>query len=323
MSWVSVKDFGALGDGVTDDTLAINACLAANLRVFFPEPLTFYKITAPLNLRSGHYLMGSSRTPNKGLHFFSPATDALFASVHTGGTRDIIIENIYLFDAVRSSRSAGHGIHIDGAGDAATVTIRDTMVYGFQDGINVTALMKSLFENNRQTSSLRDAWHCQLTSTSTHVSTNYADAPGRYGYYATILNYSEFQACACDQAASDSYHFEMGDGGVSRNVTFISCGLEQGKGNGWYLDGTSFVLINPSITSIPTGTGKAGILLNGAGLTIIMNPRVVGADWAVSMPIAPLHIPAKYAKSNVVTSIYADSQGVGVYNDPLNLLVHV
>lgn len=42
---LSVKDFGAVGDGVTDDTVAIRAAIATGRSVFFPEPDVFYSIT--------------------------------------------------------------------------------------------------------------------------------------------------------------------------------------------------------------------------------------------------------------------------------------
>lgn len=52
---VSVKDFGAVGDGVTDDTAAIAACLLAaktngTLRVFFP--VGTYNVSSPIVLNS-------------------------------------------------------------------------------------------------------------------------------------------------------------------------------------------------------------------------------------------------------------------------------
>jgi len=45
----SVTDYGAVGDGTTDDTAAINAALATGQAMFFPDPSAYYKITAPIN----------------------------------------------------------------------------------------------------------------------------------------------------------------------------------------------------------------------------------------------------------------------------------
>ena len=42
---VSITDHGAVGDGVTDDTVAIRAAIATGRSVFFPEPDVFYSIT--------------------------------------------------------------------------------------------------------------------------------------------------------------------------------------------------------------------------------------------------------------------------------------
>lgn len=46
----SVTDYGAVGDGVTDDTAAIVTALATGQAMFFPEPSAFYKLTAPLTI---------------------------------------------------------------------------------------------------------------------------------------------------------------------------------------------------------------------------------------------------------------------------------
>ena len=55
---VSVKDFGAVGDGVTDDTAAIQAAVDANLQsvIYFPEGI--YKITSPIQLDTNVFLQG-------------------------------------------------------------------------------------------------------------------------------------------------------------------------------------------------------------------------------------------------------------------------
>lgn len=53
---VSVKDFGAQGDGIADDTAAVQAALTAAFAVFFPAGN--YMFTGSLNLRTGNSLIG-------------------------------------------------------------------------------------------------------------------------------------------------------------------------------------------------------------------------------------------------------------------------
>lgn len=55
---LNVKDFGAVGDGATDDTAAVQAALDCGLSVYFPQGL--YKITETLHVRNSIY--GSIRS---------------------------------------------------------------------------------------------------------------------------------------------------------------------------------------------------------------------------------------------------------------------
>lgn len=55
-TWVNVKDFGALGDGKTDDTPAIKEALAQHKTVYLPAGR--YRITETLKLNKGNALIG-------------------------------------------------------------------------------------------------------------------------------------------------------------------------------------------------------------------------------------------------------------------------
>ena len=54
---VSVKDFGAVGDGVTDDTTAIQAALNLGIPIYFP--IGIYRTTSELVLKQGSKILGS------------------------------------------------------------------------------------------------------------------------------------------------------------------------------------------------------------------------------------------------------------------------
>lgn len=66
---VSVRQFGAVGDGVTDDDAAFNAALTFSKNVFVPDGA--YKITAPLITGAGQTIWGSSKHAAKLIHAFN------------------------------------------------------------------------------------------------------------------------------------------------------------------------------------------------------------------------------------------------------------
>ena len=53
---INVADYGAVGDGVVDDTTAIQSALSAGKYVVFGDASKVYKVTATLNLQSGQVL---------------------------------------------------------------------------------------------------------------------------------------------------------------------------------------------------------------------------------------------------------------------------
>ncbi|MBO0323638.1 hypothetical protein J0X14_15110 [Muricauda sp. CAU 1633] len=54
--WASVKIFGAVGDGTTDDTEAIKKAIASNMNVYLPSGR--YRVTETIKLRRGSKLIG-------------------------------------------------------------------------------------------------------------------------------------------------------------------------------------------------------------------------------------------------------------------------
>jgi parallel beta-helix repeat protein len=121
---ISVKDYGAIGDGVTDDTLAIAEALAANLNVYFPEG-TY--ICGPLTLRSGHNLHGAGQEAAIIKH----ATD-------TNGFNGNAVSNVRISSMTINGDSANNltsGIGVNITGASSHITLSDVRLTDWrQDG---------------------------------------------------------------------------------------------------------------------------------------------------------------------------------------------
>lgn len=114
--FVSVKDFGAVGNNVTDDTASIQAAIASNKNVYLPPTANAYKITAPIVLPDNCtvYMDGANITSTVAGIFRFPS----------GGTAVIYAANSVL---QTDTSTAGAAIAIS---DTAT-TITGAFIYGF------------------------------------------------------------------------------------------------------------------------------------------------------------------------------------------------
>jgi len=111
--FVSVKDFGAVGDGVADDTAAIQACIDAvgalmDGVVFFPTGK--YRITTSLNLTNGRVsLKGSSSNRDDSVIIGDTGED--FAIDMTGSdNRWTSIEDLYLVSDASQANPTVNGL---------------------------------------------------------------------------------------------------------------------------------------------------------------------------------------------------------------------
>jgi hypothetical protein len=103
---VSVKDFGAVGDGVADDTAAIQTAITECFKVggLDPDALVFpggiYKVTSPLVWNRPIRLVGSSR---------------MGATIVAGAAMNSVIQgSVVLAETSQRSRSSFVGINING-----------------------------------------------------------------------------------------------------------------------------------------------------------------------------------------------------------------
>jgi hypothetical protein len=72
--WVSVKDFGATGDGVTDDTAAIQAAAAVGTMLYFPAGT--YQVNGTITLLANHHVVTAPGVRINQIHTSAPLFQA-------------------------------------------------------------------------------------------------------------------------------------------------------------------------------------------------------------------------------------------------------
>lgn len=137
--FINVKEYGAIGDGVADDTVALNRAFAAaegnRSTIWFPDGV--YIITSRIRVYSNTHVLFDS---NASLQLrrvtsgsFGPALcfgeygNENFAASYAG-THDVIIENMKFnggFDAAICTRSDTHGGGTLAIGACKNITIRN------------------------------------------------------------------------------------------------------------------------------------------------------------------------------------------------------
>jgi hypothetical protein len=105
---VSVKDFGAIGDGITDDTTAIQNALDSSSGILLP--VGTYKISAPLRFNTANFLYGEG-------------SGTVINATHNGAIIRGNAVTPYSGTNVRRYRGGGSNFTITGPGVASTSSI--------------------------------------------------------------------------------------------------------------------------------------------------------------------------------------------------------
>lgn len=149
--FVSVKDFGAVGDGVTDDTAAIQAAIDASRFVFIP---------------TGTYLVSSTIYVRRGIHLFG------------AGLIDTIINGSGMTTPIFATQLNRYGPA------AADQGIRDAVIEGFKIVGNTASstndLMRFVYGFHRTT--IRKVWFYSCGGNAIHI-----DASTGYGGYYDVI----------------------------------------------------------------------------------------------------------------------------------------
>ena len=143
---ISVKQYGAVGDGIADDTVAIQAAInSGNKNIFFPQgSYAFTGITISSGTSALH-LVGASYGYTTLLHTEATGNGITFA----GEADNFVMENITINS---SGSSTGFGIY---SAQSATSPLRDFLfnnvsISGFKYGIHIEGLLNGRIVGGRQ-----------------------------------------------------------------------------------------------------------------------------------------------------------------------------
>jgi len=146
---VSVKDFGAVGDGVTDDTAAIQAAIDSGKSVYMPSGI--YLISSTLNVPSGLTLKGEGMSGNG-------SSPSLFTQINFTGS------GAALFEFQSSDNCFFENLSVYGLGLTGNSEVAFDMFTGTTPLINRNNVFRRISVHNFDKAGfyINAAWHIDI-----------------------------------------------------------------------------------------------------------------------------------------------------------------
>lgn len=241
LPWVTPEQFGAVGDGVTDDIAALDACMSyareRGVDIVFSKTYAIsrpYVIYMGLRRNPRHIGMGNmakiiiTTTATSGLPVDSyeipmDVNAAVIVAAITGTgynqqPQNFRWENIDIDTTV----NADYGMYTT---KMQSASIRNFRTHNFKTGIQDNGSWNTLYENIKMTKHSTVGFR-KTRGTSTTIRNCYVEQ-STVGYHVRS-GYSQLEGCACDTSTDVSYWIEGNPVASSSDDTFsiVSCGSE-------------------------------------------------------------------------------------------------
>lgn len=291
-SGANIKDFGAAGDGVTDDTAAIQAAInslplnTGDSGILSPKgfanggvvriPRGRYKITHTITMRRGLRLIGESRESSQ---IISYSHDSVFKYEDSGRyiQDEIVIENISIWQDPSVEATSGAGIECSlgpAKVESIGVILKNIYIEKTYRGILLSAGVWCSLDNIYTNKCISYGFDIQFdnhknltiptSTTSTTLKNCYASLCDS-GFHIERGAYCSLISCGSDANVNYGYIIERGLG-----HSLLACGAEDNGVGGIYINASTGTLINTFITYGTTTGAKHGIVLNNAINTTIL-----------------------------------------------------
>lgn len=297
--WYNVRtDFGAKGDGATDDTAAIQAALDAvpvGGVVYFPNGV--YEISAPLVVKTagtkllgdkastGYSAGGANQTVIDALSGFSGTAMLEVADINDFAMRDLTVHapnttgstigvsltggsgtGSCMLENVLVARTAGDGIYLHGVNP---VVLRQVGVYhagtgGTGHGFNIQGISDSWYTDCLAAGCATSGWNIQGGDNSTWTGCRAEDG-GKYGFWfhdvSGLYGGFSFVGCSTDLNTADGFRIaNLSGNGV---VQLSGCEFRRDGNNGG--SGSS------------GSSAFSGIAVSGCGIPVLLDGTTVTA----------------------------------------------
>jgi hypothetical protein len=271
---VSVKDFGAIGDGSTDDTAAINAALAANNAVYFPAGT--YLVSGNINIESKSlYGVPTNSTSVNAVSIIklsgSNTNSSLFingGSITTpwGSGGGCLLRDLYL-EGNWDGATSNSVTDISSIGalvkwwSGAYVKIQNCLIaksFGF--GVFSYQLGYSVIEDSFISTNAKNGIHLEAPSGSSAITSTTIDncsinscrgtAPtGGNGIYIKNGFYCDVNGCVIEDVLCAIYL----NGADNRSITVFETHMESTTNGGFYYNGsgTNLLLLQNIFATAP------------------------------------------------------------------------
>lgn len=269
---ITPQMYGAVGDGITDDTTAfINALNDIPEGYRLSVPAGTYVIRQPIIIDKQIAIVGCTSQddtqndiPLTGSILKYTGSESAFVTIKNDG---VILKNVSIVgnDASKAS-TTGVLITGDFGNVIWNIKLVNVLVKSFNNGISASGLLVSSFDNvivNNCSFGFYFDNHNEI-NTSITFKTCWA-LRCSYGYYLHNVTYSTLISCACDGV---NYGYEMVD---SVCVTLVSCGCEAAEYTAYVFGNTATnaTMINCFSDRCGSSGDCSMIRTYGANVTII------------------------------------------------------
>lgn len=227
-TFVSVLDYGAKGDGVTDDYQSFIDAIAAagdKEKVYVPKPTSFYRISQkitidkPLLIEGNHYEVSAGAT-----------TSIVFDNSVTVGfevtSRDVKIKGLSM-KMLNTTNTLVAGINLTNStpGALSNQMLEDIFIFingSFGAGVRGKNVITSVVDNVRCYQGAY-GFYFDTAGTSIKFDTSWGMSNTKGGFYLSSYEYCDFINCACDSPNNPDYGYHLVN---SNGISLISCGAE-------------------------------------------------------------------------------------------------